>query len=101
MALHLAVAILFQQINGCPIVTNQPGKNIYTTLAQTKSKHLSKQQELLVGGAGSSGYRELNERLNRVQELKRVKQKMETKKKLVSKERHVHIPGSDGIQAVC
>ena len=91
-------------------LTDQAGKNnthIYftdsedeaddTTLAQTKSKHLSEQEELLVGGAGSSGYRELNQRLNRVQELKRMRQKMETKKKLVSKERHVRIPGSDGI----
>ncbi len=43
------------------------------------------------GGIG--GYRELNQRLNRLQELKKLSQRMDTKKKLLAKERCVRIPG--------
>lgn len=39
-------------------------------------------------------YNELNQRLNRLKELKRLGQKMDTRKKLLSKERHFRIPGN-------
>ena len=47
--------------------------------------------------ASGNGYRELNQRLNRFNELNRMNQKMDTKKKLLTKERRVRIPGSQGI----
>lgn len=45
----------------------------------------------------ANGYRELNQRLNRLQQLKIMSAKMETKKKLLTKEKHIRIPGGDGI----
>ncbi len=44
-----------------------------------------------------NGYTELSQRLNRLNELKKMNQKMETKKKLLTKERCVRVPGSYGI----
>lgn len=62
------------------------------------SAHLSDSSSGQISATPVGKYNELNQRLNRLKELRKMSQKMDTRKKLLTKERHYRIPGScDGV----
>ena len=92
-----------EKLTGSLHLTDQAGKkNMHTYFVDSDNEgdidSLGVTQQSQEGNkprppGGIGGYRELNQRLNRLQELKRLGQRMDTKKKLSTKERCLRIPG--------